>query len=91
MEDLTGIQVAMADQATLSKVNKRGKALRIDGKARSGALFALGLHRCVTNQIIHTIYLKHLDAPKLGEILQQIEQKDGVSIMGVARITKMSL
>ncbi len=75
----------MADQATLSKVQQKGQmVLRIDGKRPQAGRASLWVFTDVlTNQIIHTIYLKHLDAPKLGEILQQIEQKYGVPIMCV--------
>ena len=79
------LQGAMADQATLSKVQQKGQmVLRIDGKRPQAGHASLWVFTDVlTNQIIHTIYLKHLDAPKLGEILQQIEQKYGVPIMCV--------
>ena len=76
------LQGAMADQGTRSKVQQKGQmVVRIDGKRPQAGDRSLWVFTDVlTNQILYAIYLTHLDAPHLGEILKQIEQKYGVPI-----------
>jgi hypothetical protein len=76
------LQSAIADQRTLSKVQlNKQMILRIDGKRPQAGHPSLWVFTDVlTNQIVYTILLKHIDALQLGEILREIERKYGVSI-----------